>query len=443
MIQGRNIVCVASNWSDHPTSKHHIMRRLARENDIIWVNYHASRRPQLTRADLALAVRRLWQTAQNRVRRFGAGRNAGPGSRGRIDVLSPLLLPLPDSPFAQRWNVCTLRRCITQALRRLPERPVQLWLFAPDLPGLIGQLRAERVVYYCVDDFAAFSGYNAALIENLETLTIAASHIVITTSVKLYEERRRVHACVHLVPHGVDFAHFAAAPALPAAAIPRELQRLPRPVLGYMGQVCDYMDFALLAAAARARPEWSFVFVGDVRCDVGPLAALENVHLLGGRPYAELPRYCRGFDVGLIPFRLNRLTRAVNPIKLQEYLAAGLPIVSAPLAAVLPHAPAVRLASTLEEFLSACEAALAARSAGDLQSGTIQDLVRGESWAARLELISRLVMELPPTRQPAGPEHKPGIAQTAPSAARRPQRTAPVPTGLVSGNHVTSPGSAQ
>ena len=272
----------------------------------------------------------------------------------------------------------------------MPQRPVQLWLFTPDAPELAASLPAERVVYYCVDDFAGFSGYNAPLVELLERQTIAASHVVITTSLKLYEERRNQHPGVHFVPHGVDFDHFAATPALPDSAVPDELRRLPHPVFGYMGQVCDYMDFELLATAARARPEWSFVLLGDVRCQPGPVATLPNVHLLGGRPYADLPRYCRGFDVGLIPFRLNRLTRAVNPIKLQEYLAAGLPVVSAPLAAVLRYAPAVQLAASLDEFLTACAAALALRESQS--PAAIQELVRTEGWAARVAELSSIVM---------------------------------------------------
>jgi hypothetical protein len=126
------------------------------------------------------------------------------------------------------------------------------------------------------------------------------------------------------------------------------------------------------------------------------------VHLLGGRPYEQLPAYCRGFDVGLIPFRMNRLTRAVNPIKLREYLAAGLPVVSSPMQAVLGYAPAVRCAQNLEQFLVACESALdEARQGG---WGGRQRLVRAESWAARVEHLSRLVTELPPTGTAEAPD---------------------------------------
>ena len=384
MIRDRNIVCVASNWHDHPTSKHHVMRHLSAYNDVLWVNFHASRRPQLTRCDARMVFRRLRQA-------WSGARHVAP----RIDVLSPLLIPIPELPLARRLNGHALRRQIDAALCRLGSRPTQLWLFTPDMPELIGRLPAERVVYYCVDDFAAFSGYNTALIEELERRTIAASDVVITTSSKLYEERRTGHRSVHLVPHGVDFEHFAAAVTLPRAAVPEDVQSLPGPVFGYMGLVSDYIDFELLAQAAHARPDWSFVLLGDIRCDVSAAQGVPNVHLLGGRPYERLPAYCRGFTVGLIPFRMNRLTRAVNPIKLREYLAAGLPVVSAPLAAALPYVPAVQIAQTLDEFLPACQRALDMAHAGDAKAR--QELVRCEGWPARVEQLSELVEHTPAT----------------------------------------------
>ena len=378
MIQDRNIVCVACSWFDHPTSKHHVMRHLSARNHVLWVNYHASRCPQLTRCDARLALRRLRQA-------WAGTQRVAP----QMDVLSPLLVPMPEVRWTRALNAYALRRQISTALRRLPPRPTQLWLFAPDIPELIGRVPAERVVYYCVDDFAAFTGYNTALIEELERRTIAASDVVITTSAKLYEERRTRHPNVHLVPHGVDFEHFAAVPGLTQDAVPDELKRIRRPIFAFMGLTSDYLDLELLAQAARARQNWSFVLLGDVHCRLDAIAGLKNVHVLGGRPYAQLPAYCRGFDVGLIPFRMNRLTEAVNPIKLFEYLAAGLPVVSAPLPAVRHYAPAVQIAQTLPEFLAACERAVA--MAGDGNPRARQDLVRRESWRCQVEWLSHIV----------------------------------------------------
>ena len=424
MIRGRNIVCLASNWFEHPTSKHHVMRILSEHNHVLWVNYHASRRPKLGGRDARMIARRLRQVC-------GGARRVSP----TLDVLSPLLVPVPDSRLARYVNGRVLARQIRAALRRagrphsprVPARPTQLWLFTPDVPELIDLLRpggqdartppAERVVYYCVDDFGAFAGFDPTLVAELERRTIAASDVVITSSAKLYEQRRPLHRNTHLVLHGVDYEHFAAAADLSPDAIPDDIKHLPRPVLGYFGLISDYVDLELLAQAARRRPDWSFVLIGEARCNLGCLQGLSNVHILGGRAYEELPAYCRGFDVGLVPFRMNRLTRAVNPIKLREYLAAGLPVVSAPLPEVNRYAhrqagcpshppgcscPAVYTAEGLEQFLAACVAALQAGGAADRHAR--QALVRSEGWRARVELLSEIVSggQRPGQAQPTG-----------------------------------------
>jgi len=396
MITGRNIVCIASNWHDHPTSKHHVMRALAAQNDVVWVNYHASRRPRLTAGDSRVIMRRLRQV-------WAGAQRVAP----HIEAVSPLLVPWPESSLARWANAHLLAWQIRAALQRLPRRPVQLWLFTPDAPEVIRLLAPERVVYYCVDEFAAFAGFNTALIERLEQRTLAAADLVLATSQPLHERLRGQHPRVHFVPHGVDYAHFAAAAELAAEARPDDVRDLPGPVLGYFGLISDYVDLELLAAAARRRPAWSFVLLGDVRCDTGVCTGLPNVHLLGARPYAELPRYCRAFDVGLIPFRMNRLVRAVNPIKLREYLAAGLPVVSSPMPEVLRYAPAVQTAETCDEFIAATERAL--ELGRQSPRAARQALVASESWAARVAQLAALVngesapdADLPPIAAPAG-----------------------------------------
>jgi hypothetical protein len=248
------------------------------------------------------------------------------------------------------------------------------------------------------------------------------SHVVLATSAELYAPRRH-HACTHLVPHGVDYDHFARAAQLTPDQVAPELRNLPRPILGYMGLISDYVDLELIADAARTRPNYSFVLIGSHSCPLDAVHDIPNVHLLGPRPYEELPRYCAGFDVGLIPFRMNRLTRAVNPIKLRDYLAAGLPVVSSPMPAVLDYCPAVHLAETLDEFLPACESAL--RQAQQETTTTRQVLVRRESWPVRVAWISRLVTDLPPTATDPIPQSSNAAIRPASSPSVTTATTAP------------------
>ena len=136
LIRDRNIVCVASNWFDHPTSKHHVMRLLAERNHVLWVNYLASRRPKLTGSDRGVIIKRLRQAC------------AGPRRvSSTIDVLSPLLVPMPESRIARAVNARALAGQVKAALRQLPRRPTQLWLFTPDVPELMEKIRKARDHY--------------------------------------------------------------------------------------------------------------------------------------------------------------------------------------------------------------------------------------------------------------------------------------------------------
>lgn len=388
MILGRDIVCVASNWSESPTGKHHIMRRLARENRVLWINYHASRRPRLNIADL----RHAW----GRLREIGRSPRGAPTetNANQLHAVTPLLLPWPESRMARALNGTRLRALVRGHVR--PDRPCQLWLFTPDAPEIISAAPWERVVYCCVDEFTAFSGVNAELVASLERRTLAGTDVVLATSPPLFESRRQRHANVHLVNHGVDFEHFARAseprPEHLAKDVsgPADIRHVAGPILGYFGLIADYVDVDLLADVARARPDWSLVLIGDVRTDVSRLAALPNVHLLGRRPYADLPEYCARFSIGLIPFRPGPLTDAVNPIKLREYLAAGLPVISARMPAVEGYQPAVRFAEKPADVIAAAENFLEQPKTPEMR--LIREGVRREGWDARVEEISKLVM---------------------------------------------------
>jgi glycosyltransferase involved in cell wall biosynthesis len=177
----------------------------------------------------------------------------------------------------------------------------------------------------------------------------------------------------------------------PATTVAPEIVSLPKPVIGFFGLLADWVDLDIIAALARARPQWSFVLVGKTQTDLRPVHGVPNVHLVGQRPYSELPRYCRGFDVGLIPFRMNELTLRVNPLKLREYLAAGLPVVSTPLPEVVRYQGVVHIATHTEGFLQEIEAAIHERTSARDRDRV--ELMRSEGWEARVAEMARLVQE--------------------------------------------------
>jgi glycosyltransferase involved in cell wall biosynthesis len=205
-------------------------------------------------------------------------------------------------------------------------RPI-LWTFLPNTVGLVGRLGESRVIYHCVDEYSAFAGVPRDALRRMEQALVRRADLVLASSETLAAERRSLNPRTHFVSHGVDVAHFAQ--ALDATlAPPADAGDLPRPVVGFFGLIAEWIDLELLAEIARRRPSWTVVMIGKATVDTAPLRALPNVRLLGQKPYAMLPAYCRAFDVGLIPFRVDALTVRANPLKLREYLAAGLPVVS-------------------------------------------------------------------------------------------------------------------
>jgi glycosyltransferase involved in cell wall biosynthesis len=371
MLQDHTILCFASGYDAPPTSKHHVMHALAEENVVLWVNYHASRVPSAKPSDLKRIAGKLAQVA--------AGLS---NPRPNLYVLTPLVLPLPTSAWAQRLNRWLLRRQIGRALREVGRGPIQFWTFTPDVGYLLGRFGEQRVVYYCVDEHSAFTGYDSEQVLRDEEQLSRGADLVVATSQSLYESRREWNPNTMLVPHGVDFDHFSQALAADLS-VPAEIADIPHPRLGFFGLIRDWVDVDLLSTIARRRPEWHFVMIGDSTVDLSAHRALPNMHFLGPKPYVQLPAYCKGFDVGLIPFKLNELTLAVNPIKLREYLAAGLPVVSTPLPEVSLYEKYVHLAAGEDAFEQAVAKALDSQLDEQLRDARVNAMSR-ETWPEKV-----------------------------------------------------------
>lgn len=370
------------------------MRKLAERNHVIWVNWHASRRPTVHWEDLRTIGRKITQI----------GRGARHVS-DNITVITPWQIPLPGSRMTGRFNTYSVCRSIRRVLDRLPSNPIQFWSFAPDVGDFAGQFGEEVVVYYCVDAFGEFPGYDRELIERREKELLGRSDLVITTSQPLYTAKSQLHPNVELIEHGVNHAHLSKALSN-VPAVPEDLRDLPRPVVGYVGVIGEWVDVDLVADLARHRPDWSIVLIGPSLLSELPFEGLSNVYRLGERAHEALPPYLRQFDVGLIPFHDVPLTHHANPIKLYEYLAGGVPVVSSPLPAVRPREGSVWLADDIEALITSCEAAIRNNTPEDRRRRS--DSMHSHSWASRLEVISRHVVAASRSRA-AGRQGRPAM----------------------------------
>jgi glycosyltransferase involved in cell wall biosynthesis len=377
MIQNESIICFAHDWRGDPTSKTHIMRILSEKNRILWVNSIGWRRPSATGRDLRRIGAKLRQVTEGLVQ-----------INPNLHVASPLVLPLPGVRGVDRVNATLLTASIRYFARRAGlTRPI-LWTFLPNTVGLVGRLGESRVIYHCVDEYSAFAGVPREAFRRMEETLVRRADLVVTSSDSLCRDRRRLNPRTFFVSHGVDVAHFSRT-LDPGMTPPPDATGFRRPVVGFFGLIAEWIDLELLRALARRRPDWTLVLVGKATVETSSLRELPNVHLLGQKPYETLPSYCRAFDVGLIPFRIDDLTLKANPLKLREYLAAGLPVVSSDLPEVRKYADLVRLASGADGFIAAIEQALGDRS--ETAARARVEAMKHESWEARVEEISELI----------------------------------------------------
>ncbi|MEK6675356.1 MAG: glycosyltransferase [Planctomycetota bacterium] len=379
-ITDRIIVCIGSSWNYDPTSKHHIMSELSKYNDIVWVEYHGTRRPKASLHDL--------RSAWSALRRMMGGRS---WVKPRILRVTPVVVPGARHRMVSAIHHRLLTKQIRSAVRAVPEwsaKPVQIWSFAPDVPFLIGSCDEECFVYYCTDDYIRFEGFDSERIRTYEEEMLERADLVVTTSEALWKAKRARRADAVLMRHGVDFDHFAAAWRNPPPR-PDDLAKISNPLFGFFGLLHHWIDVALLAELARQRPQYSFVLIGESKVDVSELRCLSNVHLLGRRAYADLPAYCATFSAGLLPFTRHEMTRSINPIKMYEYLAAGLPILSTPLPEAERFRGPVRFGETAREFAEACDAVLEAPQ--ESRGKTISDYVEIETWESKVAELGKLV----------------------------------------------------
>jgi len=372
-LRGRDIVVFSNDWDGDPLSKTHIMRILARDNRILWVNSIGNRAPKATTHDL----QRIWK----KLGTFTEGiREVEPN----LFVLAPLAIPFYGSDVIRATNRELLRIQIRRAMKKLGfQRPIS-WSFLPASAPVSGTLGEDFVVYHCVDEFSAFSDTNGKHIAELEDRLLRRADLVITSAERLRENKAKVNPRTVLVRHGVDYRHFVKA-CDPATPIPSDIAKLPKPVIGFFGLVADWVDQDAIIATAKAHPEGSLVILGKVApdCDAGPLKAVPNIHMLGRKRYDELPGYCKAFDVSLMPFTVNELTLNANPLKVREYLAAGLPCVSTDIPEVV-KVGLCKIASSTADFVQKVDECLAEGAGPSLQRA---ERIYSESWDARVEEI--------------------------------------------------------
>lgn len=450
-------IIIANAWGagkDNPTSKHRIAVELVRRGHrVLWIEGAGMRVPSVGSShDRLRIVRKVFtvfrgarqqesvQCEMSGVRREGGGKghrsfriqhlppDPQPPPSPALWVLSPLFIPLPQYETIRQFNGFICRLTMRFWTWRLGFGDVVLINYVPILAEAmrvckVGESRAARVIYHCVDRWEAFPNYDASVMIEMDRRCCVYADLVIASAAELYERCKQYNPRTVLISHGVDWEHFHGAVMEVPTADERQVavdtgngqsgeveasNSLPTvcnlefcagsfvPTIGYFGFLSEWLDQDLILKLAQEIPKARIILIGKADVPMTRLQGLPNIHVVGPKPFADLPAYIAQFTVGIIPFIVNDLTRAVNPIKLREMLAAGCPVVSTALPEVERCAREigveryVSIAPDHEAFVKAVASVLVSPLSVD-ERRKISDRARVESWSGKVDKILEII----------------------------------------------------
>jgi glycosyltransferase involved in cell wall biosynthesis len=395
MLTGRDIIYISSiEWNFLWQQNQEIAVRLARAgNRVLYIENTGVRAPGLGDAGRVVARLKSWI---GKLRSRGV-REVAPN----LYVCSPLVLPPFGSGFLRFANQRLLLPLIPRVARRLQMKDVVLWTYLPTdtVLELIKLLRGplSATVYYCLADFPELTP-DSDLIVRSEQELVKQSDVVFANCTQISKRLSAWKDRVEVFPPGVNLDAFPLSDEnAPGTSAPiEEWASLSRPVIGYIGGLHRHVDFNLIAEMAEARPNWSWVFVGPQQASAERLEGHSNIHLAGSRPHEELARHIRSFDVCIVPYLQSAYTETVVPVKINEYLAAGKPVVSTEIPTVLEfnerHDVLITTRNETGDFLNGIEEALQLPT--DLATKKRRREVAALcDWNVELEAMSKLIEE--------------------------------------------------
>jgi glycosyltransferase involved in cell wall biosynthesis len=377
-LSGESLICFAGEdwWYHHPHSKNHILKRLAKNNRVLFINSLTMGLPSTSNPDFYLKIRRKLRSYSRWLRKVPDG----------LFVMSPITLPFYGSWLSQginRWLLLAQIR-LAMIICRI-SNPI-LWVAIPSASVVAEKLPSKLILYQVSDKYDANedSALGAEIIRKFDAHLKKIADVVLYSGKKLYEEATEPHR--FFLEQAVDFDHFAT----DSQNVASEVMNISSPILGYFGAMDYIMDVALIEQVAKLRPLWNWVFIG-LRSNLTAID-LPNIHFLGPKPYQALPDYIVRFDVCVLPWKvINTFTSYGSAIKVREYLATGKPIVMAPLYEYR-DAPGVLFYENTSEFIQAVEQAL--QNDTENKKRARQAFVKNSTWDIRTQQLCSLVQSL-------------------------------------------------
>lgn len=332
----------SDDWGRHPSSCQHLIRQLLSRQEVTWVNTIGTRPPRLDWSTAGRVVQKL--------RSWTTPKKPAPATSAELSpvVLSPKMWPSFQSNFGRRTNRKLLLKALRPVVEAMPAKPVIITTL-PIVADLVGELPAHRWVYYCVDDFGVWPGYDGATMRKLEHDLVPKMDVLVAVSETLQAHLKQWNRPSHLLTHGVDLDHWT---RTDAEVLP-EIEALPKPLVVFWGVVDRRMDTGFLQALSEKLSSGTILLVGPKEDPDPKLFRLKNVVHHAPLAFRQLPALAHAAGVLVMPYADIPATRAMQPLKLKEYLATGKPAVVRRLPSTETWADAVDVVDTPEQFANA------------------------------------------------------------------------------------------
>jgi glycosyltransferase involved in cell wall biosynthesis len=363
-----------------------LLTRLARDHKVLIVNSIGMRMPLPGRT--SRPIYKIWRKLKSLARLL---KQPDPGLPN-LYVYSPIPWPFYGSEATRRFGASFVRAQVSMAARIADIHNPAIFATTPLAWPVIARMKRQCLIYNRSDKHSLFKEANTAVIKDLEEDLLASADVTLYANKALLAEEQMLTKgrAIHL-DHGVDSQLFDYSAVLEA---PADLARIPKPVIGFFGNLRSYVvDFSLIAQIAQDIPEAQIVLIGDLQDSVAELKGLKNIHLLGKKLYSEIPSYGAFFDVSVVPYQNNEWVRYSNPIKLKEYLALGLTIVSSDYPAAHNYGDRIRIAANGDEMVNDIRRCLAHPiGPGDRQR--LRASVVDQTWDERTQRLADYVDNL-------------------------------------------------
>lgn len=343
--QPASLVVFSDDWGRHPSSCQHLIKRLLPSYQVLWVNTIGTRAPRMDMATFRRVREKMCHWSMSGPR---------PDDTDAVDlhhnlrVVNPRMWPWFSKSYDRRLNSFLLNRQLASLVETLP-KPVTAITTLPITADLCGLLPVSKWLYYCVDNFGEWPGLDGDTLRLMDVQMIRAADEIVAVSQNLQRFIASQGRESRLLTHGVDLDHWEGhqTNTHQSAVIPEHIHG---PLVVFWGVVDQRLNVDMLIALSQNMLQGNIVLVGPQQDPDERLNNLPNVHQIGPRPFQLLPEIAQQADVLVMPYADLPVTRAMQPLKMKEYLATGKPVVVSRLPAVEEWHDCLDICQSPEEF---------------------------------------------------------------------------------------------